>query len=398
MTAGPARTPLRVAVFVGTRADLGPLSPVLATLDRADDVDLWVLTGVAFSADDLTRVLPDTRTPEAWQPSVVTLDQPIASMSVAAMLTHGPRLSAGAAEQLERLRPSVLVVLGDRWELLYVVPAAFLAGVPIVHLHGGEVTEGAVDERVRHAVSKLADQHCVASPDAAQRLLQMGEPAERVHHTGAPGLDRLAQAQPLSEAELERQLGRPVTRPLGLFTYHPPTAEAGAPVGHWAAEALAGALEHCGTVVATYPGMDAGRDEIIEVLQGFADDPRVILVEGLGARYPGILASADVVVGNSSSGIIEAATVHAPAVNVGDRQLGRLRGENVIDTAEGRAAVAAAVAKALSPDFTAIAQRAPNPYGDGTASARILDIVRTAPASARVKPFHDIRDRTEEGV
>lgn len=388
-------TRLRVAVFVGTRADLGPLSEVLAALDGADDVELHVLTGVAYSPAELAAAMPATKPAEQWAGQIHALAQPLTTVTADTMLDHGPELAAGMGALLRELAPQVLVVLGDRWELLYVVPAAFLDGVPIVHLHGGEVTEGAVDERVRHAVTKLADQHCVASPDAARRLRQMGEPAERVHVTGAPGLDRLAQVEPLSDAEMGQLLHVGIQRPVALFTYHPPTAEGGVPVGQWAADALAATLEHCGTVVATYPGMDAGRDEIIAVLEAAAQDPRVVLVEALGARYPAVLASVDVVVGNSSSGVIEAASVHRPAVNIGDRQRGRLSGDNVINAAEGHDAVSAAVATALTGESVERAHATVNPYGQGQASTRILDIVRAAPGSPRIKPFVDspVEDR-----
>lgn len=385
------RQRLRVAVFVGTRADLGPLSPVITALADAADIDLHLFTGVAYAGDELAAALPATSRVDGWRDAVHELAEPIGTITVEAMLEHGPRLAAGASRLLREVAPDVFVVLGDRWELLYAVPPAFFAGVPIVHLHGGEVTEGALDERVRHAVSKLADQHCVASEDAAARLRQMGEPADRVHVTGAPGLDRLARAEPYSDAELGEQLGVPVRRPVALFTYHPPTAEAGAPVGAWAAEALAATLEHCGTVVATYPGMDAGREEIIAALTKAADgEPGVVVVEALGARFPRVLASVDVVVGNSSSGIIEAAAAHLPAVNIGARQQGRLRGANVVDVAEGSAAVSKGLAVALSPEFGAQARTVVNPYGSGDASHRILDIVRQAPASPRVKPFVDL--------
>lgn len=383
-------TPLRVAVFVGTRADLGPLSEVLVVLDAAEDIDLHVLTGVAYSPAELAAAMPATKPAEQWADQIHALAQPLATVTADTMLDHGPQLAAGMGALLRELAPQVLVVLGDRWELLYVVPAAFLDAVAIVHLHGGEVTEGAVDERVRHAVTKLADQHCVASPDAARRLRQMGEPAPRVHLTGAPGLDRLGQVEPLSDAELGRLLQVGIQRPVALFTYHPPTAEGGVPVGRWAAEALAATLEHCGTVVVTYPGMDAGRDEIIAALKtAAAADSRVVLVEALGARYPKVLASVDVVVGNSSSGVIEAASVHRPAVNIGDRQRGRLSGDNVIDAAEGQDAVSAAVAEALTDASAERARAAVNPYGHGQASSRILDIVRAAPGSPRIKPFVD---------
>jgi UDP-N-acetylglucosamine 2-epimerase (non-hydrolysing) len=383
--------PLTVAVFVGTRADLGPLSPVLEALRAADDVALRVLTGVAYAADDLVAALPTSTAPDAWRAVVVPLAEPMEEVTVAAQLAQGAALTRGAGEALRRHDVDVLVVLGDRWELLYVVPPAVLLGVPVVHLHGGEVTEGALDERVRHAVSKLADQHCVASDAAAARLRQLGEPGDRIHVTGAPGLDRLATARPVADADLAALLGvDALERPLGLFTYHPPTAQADAPVGAWAREAAQAALAVCGTVIATHPGMDDGRDEILEALTALAAaEPRLRLVAALGRDYPGVLATSDVVVGNSSSGVIEAATLHVPAVDIGERQRGRLRGDNVVHADEGRDAVEAALRTALSPRWREHTAGVTNPYGGGAASGRILDIVRASVAAPRVKPFVD---------
>ena len=385
---------LTVAVFVGTRADLGPLSPVLEVLGAADDVVLRVLTGVMYAADDLVAALPASASRDEWRRAVVPLAAPMGEVTAAAQLEQGALIARATGEVLREQRVDVLVVLGDRWELLYVVPPAVLLGVPIVHLHGGEVTEGAVDERVRHAVTKLADQHCVASEDAAARLRQLGEPADRIHVTGAPGLDRLAGAVAVPDDELATLLGvASVERPLGLFTYHPPTAQAGAPVGEWAREAAEAALAVCGTVVATHPGMDGGRDEVLAALTALAaDEPRLRLVPALGRDYPRVLAASDVVVGNSSSGVIEAATVHVPAVDIGERQRGRLRGDNVVHADEGRAAVEAALRTALEPDWRARSAAVANPYGTGGASARILDIVRTAARKGRVKRFVDLAD------
>lgn len=385
---------LTVAVFVGTRADLGPLSPVLEVLQAADDVTLRVLTGVMYAVDDLVAALPATGSADEWRGAVVPLAAPMGEVTVAAQLEQGAQIARATGQALREHHVDVLVVLGDRWELLYVVPPAFLLGVPIVHLHGGEVTEGAVDERVRHAVTKLADQHCVASEDAAARVRQLGEPSERVHVTGAPGLDRLAGAAPVSDDELATMLGvASVERPLGLFTYHPPTAQADAPVGEWAREAAEAALAVCGTVVATHPGMDEGRDEVLAVLTALAaDEPRLHLVPALGRDYPRVLAASDVVVGNSSSGVIEAATVHVPAVDIGERQRGRLRGDNVVHADEGRAAVEAALRTALGPEGRRRADAVANPYGTGGASARILDIVRAAARTSRVKRFVDVAD------
>jgi UDP-N-acetylglucosamine 2-epimerase (non-hydrolysing) len=212
-----------------------------------------------------------------------------------------------------------------------------------------------------------------------------------VHVTGAPGLDRLAAAEPLSDADLAAAVGLDLlVRPVALFTYHPPTAEAGAPVGDWARQAAEAALATCGTVIASHPGMDEGRDDIIEVLSDLAaTEPRFRLVEALGRDYPGVLASVDVVVGNSSSGVIEAATLHVPVVDVGERQRGRLRGDNVIHAAEGRAVVEAAIREALSPEGLARAAAVVNPYGTGDASRHIVAIVRRAGAAGRTKSFVD---------
>lgn len=391
--------PRTVAVFVGTRADLGPLSPVISVLAEAPDVDLHLLTGVMYAADELRQAVPPMARAAA---AVHALAEPMGEMTTAAQLEQGAVLSAAAGRVLAEIGADSLVVLGDRWELLYVVPPAFLLGVPIVHLHGGEVTEGAVDERIRHAVTKLGDEHCVASPDAAQRLTQMGEPESRIHVTGAPGLDRLAEAAPIDDAALAQLLGLDhVQRPVALFTYHPPTAHADAPVGDWAVAAAEATLAVCGTVIGTHPGMDEGRDEIIAALSGLAArEPRFRFVDAIGARYPSVLAAVDVIVGNSSSGVIEAATVHLPAVDVGERQRGRLRGDNVIHADEGRACVEQAVRSALSPESRARARAVVNPYGSGDASRRILDIVRRAGESGRVKSFVDAPDerRRDEGA
>jgi UDP-N-acetylglucosamine 2-epimerase (non-hydrolysing) len=384
--------PLTVAVFVGTRADLGPLLPVIEALAGADGVRLRVLTGVMYAADDLARALPPSASVPSWRELVVALAEPMAEVTVEAQLVQGAEIGQAAGRALREEHVDVLVVLGDRWELLYVVPPAVLLGVPVVHLHGGEVTEGALDERVRHAVTKLADQHCVASEDAAARLRQLGESPDRIHVTGAPGLDRLAVAAVPDDTELARLLGvTSVQRPLALLTYHPPTAQPGAPVGRWAREVAEAALAVCGTVVATHPGMDEGRDEVLAALTDLAAaEPRLVLVAALGRDYPAVLAATDVVVGNSSSGVIEAATVHVPAVDVGERQRGRLRGDNVLHADEGRAAVEAALATALSPPWRERTAAASNPYGTGGASARILAIVRGAADGKPAKHFVDL--------
>lgn len=383
---------------MGTRADLWPLAPLIAALENAEDVELHVLTGVMYGGEELRRLLDEKvglRTLVARR--VHELVAPISGSGEIAPATYGPALAAQTAEVLGEIAPQVLVVLGDRWELLYVVPAAFLSRVPIVHLSGGDVTEGALDDRVRHAVTKLSDQHCVATDDSASRVLQMGESSDRVHVTGAPGLDRIVGSEPFASDELEKLLGRELPRPIALFTYHPPTVVSEAAIGLHAREALEATLINVGTAIVTFPGMDVGRDEVIRELDAVAaGDQRVVLVESLGRAYPRVLKSVDVVVGNSSSGVVEAASAGKPAVDVGMRQQGRLRGENVLHADEGYKSVAAAVAAALDPEFVQRAATASNPYGDGDAADKILAVVRAAVGVRRMKPFVDF-PRGEHG-
>ncbi|MBN9613340.1 MAG: UDP-N-acetylglucosamine 2-epimerase, partial [Actinobacteria bacterium] len=303
---------MNIAVFVGTRADLGPLEPVLAELGTDPQVRLEVLTGVAFDSAELAAYLSAALGITA---EVVQLAPQMPTADAAGVTAQGELLVAGAhryfAERAASAERSAdaLVVLGDRWELLFIVPQAYLHRVPIVHLHGGEVTEGALDERVRHAVTKLADVHCVASARAAIRVRQLGEPAASIHLTGAPGLDRIADAIPLQDDELRDRFGHALPRPLALFTYHPPTTTETGDPGRQAADALRGVLAHAGSVIVTAPGYDAGRDEIIAAIRELADgDPRIVYVESIGALFPRVLRAVDVVVGNSSSGIIEAPT------------------------------------------------------------------------------------------
>lgn len=374
---------MKVAVFVGTRADLGPLRPVIDELTSRPEVETVLLTGLAFSAANLAGQIGRPT------PSIVQLAEPLDEVDLAAQLSHGPALSLGAGRLLQERSLHRLVVLGDRWELLHVVPPFVLASVPVVHVHGGEVTGGAIDERVRHAVTKLADVHCVASSDAAERVTQLGEEAERINITGAPGLDRYVTQDPLDDVELEALLGVPVQRPLALFTYHPPTAAGATNAGRWAEEALRATLEVCGTVVASRPGMDAGREEILASLARVeAEHERLLVVDALGSRYPAVLASADVVVGNSSSGVIEAAAVGIPAVDVGLRQQGRLRSDNVYWSDEGREAVSASIRHVLRNEFRELAARVVSAYGDGTAARRIVDVVLAEPPP-RSKRFVD---------
>lgn len=387
---------MRAVVFVGGRADLGPLVPVIRQLCATPGCEVQVATAVAIDPAALRAELVAAGMTEL--PEVAGVGPVVERTDVRSLAATGAGSSIGMAELL-RPADDVLVVLGDRWELPWVVMPAVLGGVPVVHLHGGEVTEGAIDERVRHAVSKLADQHCVASVEAATRLRRLGEEPARIHVTGAPGLDRYVGRRPATTAEIENVLGAPLRRPLALFTYHPVTTATPADSARDAAVALRATADVAGSVIVTHPGPDRGREEVLAALtEVAATHPHVVPVPSLGVLYPAVVAACDVVVGNSSSGIIEAAAFEVPAVDIGIRQRGRLKGSNVLHAADGRSSVEAAVRRAVDPAFRASLRGMSNPYGDGSASARIAEVVVAAAGTPAPKRFVDHPQPDGEGA
>jgi UDP-hydrolysing UDP-N-acetyl-D-glucosamine 2-epimerase len=291
----------------------------------------------------------------------------------------------GFSAALERLRPSAVVVLGDRLELLAVAAAAVISRTPLVHLCGGDVTEGSLDEQVRHAVTKMAHLHFPATDTSAARILQMGEEAWRVHVVGDPALDHFRRGVRAGISEVEALVGFRPTHDTLLVTQHAVTVaqdESQAEV-----EELAAALmEYSGSLIVTAPSPDPGSAVVRDILTGVvAARPNAVFIESLGSRrYRAVLELVGAMVGNSSSGLIEAATVGLPVVNIGQRQEGRERGVNVIDTIAERASIAAAVRRALGADFRASIAGAPNPYGDGNASAQIVEVLASLPDAARL--------------
>lgn len=276
------------------------------------------------------------------------------------------------APVLLALRTEALLLVGDRLETAAAALAATAARVPIIHLHGGEETEGAIDNVLRHAITKQSHLHLVSNETHARRIRQMGESDESVVVVGAPGLDNARRDDLPGRKELERSLGIPLAAPVILVTYHPTTL--GSSPEAEARELVASMSSIEATWVVTLPNNDEGSASVRAALQSFvAERPRAIAVDSLGsARYFGMMQIADAMLGNSSSGILEAPILGLPVVNVGDRQKGRLRGSNVIDVAAEREAISDGLRRALDPAFRAAVASAPCPYGDGKSAARIV--------------------------
>ena len=283
-------------------------------------------------------------------------------------------------------------MLGDRFEALAVTQAALVMGIPIAHLHGGEITEGAFDDAIRHAITKMASVHFTAAEPYRQRVIQMGEAPERVFNVGAFGLDHLLRGAPMSLEALSDSLNFSLKSPYFLVTYHPVTLANEDP--ELTTRSLLAALEEFSKyrIILTYPNADNGGRRIIPLLKAYAQarEDRVHIVPSLGfRRYLTALRGASAMIGNSSSGIIEAPSCGVPTVDVGARQQGRLSAESVLHCAPNTDAIAEAITKAIDPAFAAAAKGVNNPYGQGDAARKSVAMLASIKLQA-VKRFHDL--------
>lgn len=284
----------------------------------------------------------------------------------------------GFADALNLLRPDLMVVLGDRFEIFAAVSAALVGRIPVAHLHGGEVTEGAFDDAFRHAISKMSHLHFVAAEEYRRRIIQLGEQPGRVFQVGGLGVDGITKLKLLTRSELEESLNLSLGPKSLLVTFHPATLDMATATDQMA-ELLTALEELKGTqLIFTLPNADTeGRALIKMVTQFTSTHSNARAYTSLGQlRYLSCLSHVDGVVGNSSSGLTEAPTLKKGAINIGDRQRGRLKAVSVIDCEPTRESIANALLRLYSSDFQVTLQQCVNPYGAGNASARIVDVLR----------------------
>jgi UDP-N-acetylglucosamine 2-epimerase (non-hydrolysing)/GDP/UDP-N,N'-diacetylbacillosamine 2-epimerase (hydrolysing) len=299
----------------------------------------------------------------------------------------------GFSQAYTRCCPDILVVLGDRFEMYAATLAALPFGIPIAHIHGGELTIGAFDDALRHSMTKLSHLHFVATDEYARRVAQMGEEPWRIIVTGAPALDNLRTLPLMSPDELYTTFGIPVVPPPILVTFHPATMEYDRAESH--AGELMRALEEAGLpVVFTQPNADPGGRRLGELIDEYVrTHSYAYRVDNLGTRgYFSVMALAVAMVGNSSSGLIEAPSFGLPVVNIGNRQSGRVRGSNVIDVGYTKAEILDGIRRSTRKGFRETIRGLPNPYGDGHASEMIVERLRTVVLdnSLRLKRFQDL--------
>ncbi len=301
--------------------------------------------------------------------------------------------TTGFAKAFARFRPDLLLVLGDRFEMFAAALAALPFRIPVAHIHGGELTEGAIDDALRHGMTKLSHLHFVATEEYGRRVRQLGEEPWRIVVSGAPGLDNLHSTPLLKASQLESKYGLSLSQPTLLVTYHPVTLEF-EQTEYQIGEVLAALETLAMPVVFTLPNADtSGRTIIRRVKEYSARHASSRVVDNLGTQdYFSLMSLAAAMVGNSSSGLLEAPSFHLPVVNIGARQRGRIRGANVIDVGYERSAIMEGVRRAVSKEFKDMLKGEKNPYGSGNASEKILDTLKRVSLDARliVKRFLDV--------
>lgn len=363
----------RIAVITSTRADYGLLRWTMECLKEDPRAELQVIaTGTHLSS--------------AYGHTVDAIEQDGFGIAARITMPLDDRDGLANAEacgvlmsQLARsfriLAPDLVLVLGDRFEILAAAQTAFVGRIPIAHIHGGEITKGALDDGTRHAITKLSRLHLTSTEEHRRRVLQLGEDPRFVHNVGAPGLENLHRSSRDTLETFEHSVGLKLGSPSILLTYHPATASDEDPAASMTAILDAIAAFPDATILATGSNVDAGGQLAMAAMRAAAPKfgSRIAIKDSLGQRnYTNALFLHDVVVGNSSSGIIEAPSAGTPTVNVGSRQDGRPRAASVIDCNPQVDAVRMAIAKALTPDMREIAQKRQNPY-----TAAGTDIGRT---------------------
>ncbi|MGI2201456.1 UDP-N-acetylglucosamine 2-epimerase [Shewanella baltica] len=300
------------------------------------------------------------------------------------------------AEAFDELKPEIVVVLGDRYELLPIVSAANISRIPVAHLSGGELTEGAIDELVRHAITKLSQLHFTAMDEYSNRVIQMGEQPERVFTVGEVGLDNLLRLPLMSREDFENSIACKLKKRNLLFTYHPETTQNLTKIENDFCEILKALSTQDDTlIIFTKANADVGGRLINKMIDVFVlEHPEnAIVFTSLGQlRYLSALQYMDAVVGNSSSGIVEAPSFKLATINIGNRQKGRVRADSTIDVSADAIEIVSALNKIQSPLFRASLAKVVNPYGQGNSTKKVVDALKSVDLdSLKIKTFYDVK-------
>lgn len=382
----------KICFVTGTRADYGILSPLMRKVKDSPNAKIQIIaTNMHLSPDygmTVNEIVADGFEVDARLESLLSSDSPVGTVKSMGLT------QIGIADAFDRLRPDLVVILGDRYEMLAAASAALIFRIPVAHIHGGETTEGAYDDCIRHAITKLSWLHFASTELYANRIIQMGEDPARVFWAGSLGAESVKDIDFLSRKELEESIGFHLGDKYMVATFHPVTNQPGEEAAQ--TKALLAALDCCISqgwkILFTMPNSDTGGKTVAALISEWADrNPLCVkAVASLGkTRYFSALRYCSAVVGNSSSGIIEAPSFHVPTLNIGDRQKGRAQGDSIINVPAEYDAILAGLALLLSPEMKEKARLAGNPYEKPGTLEIILSRLLSYPLSG-VKSFHDI--------
>ena len=380
----------KICVITGTRAEYGLLYWLMKEIQADNDLQLQlVVTGMHLSPEfGLTykAIEDDGFVIDAKVEMLLSSDSPV---GIAKSIGLG---IIGFADALEYLNPDIMVILGDRYEILAATQAALVARVPVAHIHGGETTEGAIDDNIRHAITKMSHLHFVAAEQYRKRVIQLGEHPDTVYTVGSVGIENIKRLTLLDKTQLEQNLDFEMGQISFLVTYHPATL--GTITPSVAMQALLDALDRFpdAKIIFTKPNSDTEGRILGLMIDEYArhNEGRVAVFTSMGQlRYLSTLRLVDAVIGNSSSGIIEAPVYRTPTVNVGNRQTGRLKANSVIDCDETTESIVAAIHKVLSLPFKESTARCVSLYGEGETASQIKNHLKQANICS-TKRFYDL--------
>ena len=390
-----AASPRKICFITGTRADFGIMSRLMRELRDSDGVTLQIVATNMHLSERHGMTIDE-----------ITAEGLRVDERVAMDLSHDDRRSTvkamseclgGMADALERLQPDLCVILGDRYEMLAAASAAMILGIPVAHLYGGEITEGAYDVSIRHAITKLSRLHFTSTEEYRRRIIAMGEDPSTVYHVGALGADNIASMTTMPLGELEASLGMDLSDGFLLVTFHPVTLEPGQARDQTLAllEALEERLPDI-KVLFTMPNSDSEGDTVASLIEEWAGrhPDRVKAVASLGrSRYYSALRNCAAVIGNSSSGLTEAPSMGVPTLNIGNRQRGRAQGSTIVNCEATRDAVSAGLDKVMDEDMRRQCRQHPdNPYAcEGTLEAIMQVLLETPLPLPAFKAFYDVK-------
>lgn len=381
----------RILVVTGTRAEFGLLKPLIEKIDEHEHLQLQLLATAMHLSPEFGNTIQEIE--QAGYKADKKVECLLSSDTAVGVTKSMGLAMIGFADAVEELAPDVVVILGDRSEMLAAASASLIANVPVAHIHGGETTEGAYDEGIRHAITKMSYWHFASTETYRKRIIQMGENPARVHKVGAIGLDSINNLDLLSRKEFEKSIGFELGARTLLITFHPVTLEKDS-----SAEQFQAILDTVDTLcdtklVFTHANSDKNGRIINQMIEKFVNNHQETSVafQSLGQlRYLSALQYVDAVVGNSSSGIVEVPYFNIPTINIGERQKGRVRAESVIEAEPNVESLKTALDLAFNSSFQQRVRNQEQIYGTGESVDKIIHILANEPFDSIKKQFYDI--------